>query len=144
MECLSYIICYLWITIFNNTMNSWSVQIIPWGLNVSVWILLVWKSYPSYCCRVILCGLVKRVWSPDSFVVLFVLLGLEVMNAFFSPFLVGNGNISIDFGGSRSADAEHLGLFICLFPCSLVFHSPRLWHVVYVTFMYHVSVPCNH
>lgn len=140
--------CCLWIKIFNNTMNSWSVWSIPWGFNISVWILLVWKSYPSYYFRVILCGLAKRIWSADSFVVLFQLCSwivvLEVMNIFFSPFLLGNGNITIDFGGSRSADAEHLGIFLCLFPYILVFHSPCLCQVVYAMFMYHVRVLCNH
>lgn len=103
------------------------------------------KSYPSYCLRVILWGLAKRIWPADSFVVHFRswVAFLDVMNIFFSPFLVGNGNVTIDFRGSRSADAEHLGIFLCLFPYGLVFHSPCLCHIVYVTFMYHVRVPCN-
>lgn len=131
--------CCLWITVFNNTVNLLSIWSIPWGLSISVWILLVWKSCLSCCFRVILCRLAKRICSADSFVVLFQCCSwgafLGVMNIFSSPFLVGNGSITIDFGGSRAADAERLAKFLCLFPYRPEFHSPCLCQVVYVTFM---------
>lgn len=44
-----FFFCCLWITVFNNNnMNSQFVQSILWGLNISVWVLPAWKSYPRY------------------------------------------------------------------------------------------------
>lgn len=64
---------------------------------------------------------------------------LEVMNNFFSPFFVGNGNITIDFGGSRSADAELFGNI----PLSLPIQSGVQFSLPMPGCLCDIYIPCQ-
>lgn len=67
----TFLFSCLWITIFNNILNSWfcwilvDVQVFPGGPVFQSEPCLPEKSYPSYWCRAILCGLVKRICSAE-------------------------------------------------------------------------------